>query len=197
MGVRPLPHDWALCGGPRQHPEAELFLQGPLSVVVTYGGDPIPKSPFPVTVAPPLQLGKVKVQGLNSSEWWHCGNGGWGPREGSTLHVVYGGGGPGKGHLSIGSTLGEETLEGIFGSGDQPGGGTLNVGTLGEGTLGCGAQHGVRAHEGTDTACRGTWVGDTHPGYGVQLGYGGPQGWFGGHPSRRGLGPPVCGGNQI
>ncbi|KAM4901727.1 filamin-C [Sylvia borin] len=40
--------------------------QGPLSVVVTYGGDPIPKSPFPVTVAPPLQLGKVKVQGLNS-----------------------------------------------------------------------------------------------------------------------------------
>ncbi|XP_071409029.1 filamin-C [Pithys albifrons albifrons] len=40
--------------------------QGPLSVVVTYGGDPIPKSPFAVTVAPPLQLGKVKVQGLNS-----------------------------------------------------------------------------------------------------------------------------------
>uniref|UniRef100_A0A8C3NHW6 Uncharacterized protein n=1 Tax=Geospiza parvula TaxID=87175 RepID=A0A8C3NHW6_GEOPR len=42
--------------------------QGPLSVVVTYGGDPIPKSPFPVTVAPPLQLGKVKVQGLNKAE---------------------------------------------------------------------------------------------------------------------------------
>ncbi|CAN0019941.1 unnamed protein product [Bubo scandiacus] len=41
-------------------------LQGPLAVVVTYGGDPVPKSPFPVTVAPPLQLGKVKVQGLNS-----------------------------------------------------------------------------------------------------------------------------------
>ncbi|XP_054034987.1 filamin-C [Dryobates pubescens] len=40
--------------------------QGPLAVVVTYGGDQIPKSPFPVTVAPPLQLGKVKVQGLNS-----------------------------------------------------------------------------------------------------------------------------------
>ncbi|XP_074023387.1 LOW QUALITY PROTEIN: filamin-C-like, partial [Numenius arquata] len=40
--------------------------QGPLSVVVTYGGDQIPKSPFPVTVAPPLQLGKVKVLGLNS-----------------------------------------------------------------------------------------------------------------------------------
>lgn len=75
-------------GVPWQHPEVELFLQGPLSVVVTYGGDPIPKSPFPVTVAPPLQLGKVKVQGLNSSEWQHWGNGGGTPREGSTLHVV-------------------------------------------------------------------------------------------------------------
>ncbi|XP_072216805.1 filamin-C-like, partial [Excalfactoria chinensis] len=40
--------------------------QGELSVGVTYGGDPIPKSPFPVTVAPPLQLDKVAVQGLNS-----------------------------------------------------------------------------------------------------------------------------------
>ncbi|XP_061204465.1 filamin-C isoform X1 [Neopsephotus bourkii] len=40
--------------------------QGPLSVAVTYGGDQIPRSPFPVTVAPPLQLSKVKVQGLNS-----------------------------------------------------------------------------------------------------------------------------------
>ncbi|XP_053939478.1 filamin-C isoform X2 [Cuculus canorus] len=40
--------------------------QGPLSVAVTYGGDPIPKSPFPVTVAPPLQLGKVLVQGLSN-----------------------------------------------------------------------------------------------------------------------------------
>ncbi|KAI1239596.1 hypothetical protein IHE44_0012722 [Lamprotornis superbus] len=57
---------WRCVGVPWQHPEVELFLQGPLSVVVTYGGDPIPKSPFPVTVAPPLQLGKVKVQGLNS-----------------------------------------------------------------------------------------------------------------------------------
>ncbi|XP_075604586.1 filamin-C isoform X2 [Balearica regulorum gibbericeps] len=40
--------------------------QGPLAVVVTYGGDQVPRSPFPVTVAPPLQLAKVKVQGLNS-----------------------------------------------------------------------------------------------------------------------------------
>ncbi|XP_059581616.1 filamin-C isoform X2 [Alligator mississippiensis] len=40
--------------------------QGNLSVVVTYGGDPVPKSPFTVGVAPPLDLSKVKVQGLNS-----------------------------------------------------------------------------------------------------------------------------------
>ncbi|NWU93714.1 FLNA protein, partial [Upupa epops] len=37
--------------------------QGPLAVVVTYGGDQIPKSPFPVTVAPPLQLNKVSAYG--------------------------------------------------------------------------------------------------------------------------------------
>lgn len=51
-----------------------------MAVVVTYGGDQIPRSPFPVTVAPPLQLGKVKVQGLNSSEWGAPGSGGapWG-----------------------------------------------------------------------------------------------------------------------
>lgn len=36
----------------------------------------------------------------------------------------------------------------------------------------------MRAHEGTGTVCRGTWVGDTHPGYGLQLG--GPKGSFGG-----------------
>ncbi|XP_043944575.1 filamin-C isoform X3 [Protopterus annectens] len=40
--------------------------QGNMAVTVTYGGDPIPKSPFPVTVAPPLDLNKVKVQGLNN-----------------------------------------------------------------------------------------------------------------------------------
>ncbi|XP_070610613.1 filamin-C isoform X3 [Erythrolamprus reginae] len=40
--------------------------QGNMVVTVTYGGDPIPKSPFPVHVAPPLDLGKVKVQGLNN-----------------------------------------------------------------------------------------------------------------------------------
>ncbi|XP_072858518.1 filamin-C isoform X5 [Pogona vitticeps] len=40
--------------------------QGNMAVTVTYGGDPIPKSPFPVNVAPPLDLSKVKVQGLNN-----------------------------------------------------------------------------------------------------------------------------------
>ncbi|XP_031754945.1 filamin-C isoform X2 [Xenopus tropicalis] len=40
--------------------------QGTLTVSVTYGGDPIPKSPFNVNVAPPLDLSKVKVQGLNN-----------------------------------------------------------------------------------------------------------------------------------
>ncbi|KAI6060874.1 Filamin-C [Aix galericulata] len=40
--------------------------QGNMTVVVTYGGDPVPKSPFSVTVAPALQLSKVKVQGLST-----------------------------------------------------------------------------------------------------------------------------------
>ncbi|KAM8813690.1 filamin-C isoform 3-T3 [Rhynchonycteris naso] len=40
--------------------------QGNMAVTVTYGGDPVPKSPFVVNVAPPLDLSKVKVQGLNS-----------------------------------------------------------------------------------------------------------------------------------
>uniref|UniRef100_A0A8D0GIS0 Filamin C n=1 Tax=Sphenodon punctatus TaxID=8508 RepID=A0A8D0GIS0_SPHPU len=42
--------------------------QGNMAVTVTYGGDPIPKSPFPVSVAPPLDLSKVKVQGLNNRD---------------------------------------------------------------------------------------------------------------------------------
>lgn len=114
VGVPPLPHDWAPCGVPWQRPEVELFLQGPLSVVVTYGGDPIPKSPFPVIVAPPLQLGKVKVQGLNSSECGHWGNGGCrgrgAPCMGCTVR-----GAPWQGLRGFGSTLGEETLEGTPG----------------------------------------------------------------------------------
>ncbi|XP_041964970.1 filamin-C-like isoform X2 [Alosa sapidissima] len=41
------------------------LYQGNLSISVTHGGDPIPKSPFNITVAPPLDTSKVKVQGLN------------------------------------------------------------------------------------------------------------------------------------
>ncbi|XP_026779509.2 filamin-C isoform X8 [Pangasianodon hypophthalmus] len=40
--------------------------QGNMSISVCHGGDPIPKSPFNITVAPPLDLSKVKVQGLNT-----------------------------------------------------------------------------------------------------------------------------------
>lgn len=43
--------------------------QGNVSVTVCHGGDPIPKSPFNISVAPPLDLNKVKVQGLNNSEY--------------------------------------------------------------------------------------------------------------------------------
>lgn len=40
-----------------------------MSITVCHGGDPIPKSPFNINVAPPLDLSKVKVQGLNNSEY--------------------------------------------------------------------------------------------------------------------------------
>lgn len=40
-----------------------------MAVAVSHGGDPIPKSPFNISVAPPLDLNKVKVQGLNNSEY--------------------------------------------------------------------------------------------------------------------------------
>lgn len=43
--------------------------QGSMSIAVCHGGDPIPKSPFNISVAPPLDLNKVKVQSLNSSEY--------------------------------------------------------------------------------------------------------------------------------
>ncbi|KAM9510776.1 LOW QUALITY PROTEIN: filamin-A-like [Guaruba guarouba] len=39
--------------------------QGNLGVAVTYGGDPIPKSPFTVGVAPGVDLSKIKVSGLD------------------------------------------------------------------------------------------------------------------------------------
>lgn len=47
-----------------------------MQVLVTYGGDPIPKSPFSVGVAAPLDLSKIKINGLENSE---CMNGGAGP----------------------------------------------------------------------------------------------------------------------
>ncbi|XP_070997993.1 filamin-C-like isoform X9 [Oncorhynchus clarkii lewisi] len=40
--------------------------QGNMSISICHGGDPIPKSPFNITVTPPLDLNKVKVQGLNN-----------------------------------------------------------------------------------------------------------------------------------
>lgn len=42
--------------------------QGNMSITVCHGGDPIPKSPFNISVAPPLDLSRVKVQGLSNSE---------------------------------------------------------------------------------------------------------------------------------
>lgn len=39
-----------------------------MSITVCHGGDPIPKSPFSISVAPPLDLSKVKVQGMNNSK---------------------------------------------------------------------------------------------------------------------------------
>lgn len=43
-------------------------FQGPVGINVTYGGDPIPKSPFSVGVSPSLDLSKIKVSGLGESK---------------------------------------------------------------------------------------------------------------------------------
>ncbi|XP_040262769.1 filamin-B isoform X3 [Bufo bufo] len=40
--------------------------QGKMKIDVHYGGDPIPKSPFSVGVAAPLDLSKIKINGLDS-----------------------------------------------------------------------------------------------------------------------------------
>lgn len=40
-------------------------MQGELTIVVTFGGDPITKSPFTVGVAAPLDLNKVNVDNLD------------------------------------------------------------------------------------------------------------------------------------
>lgn len=39
-----------------------------MQVLVTYGGGPIPKSPFTVGVAAPLDLSRIKVNGLENSK---------------------------------------------------------------------------------------------------------------------------------
>lgn len=44
-----------------------LCLQGELTVVVKFGGDPIPKNPFTVGVAAPLDLSKVTLDNLDGS----------------------------------------------------------------------------------------------------------------------------------
>lgn len=54
--VNPVSHAWFL-------------LQGSLGVVVMYGGDPIPRSPFSVGVAAPLDLSRVTVNNLESREY--------------------------------------------------------------------------------------------------------------------------------
>uniref|UniRef100_A0A3B3ZQH0 Calponin-homology (CH) domain-containing protein n=1 Tax=Periophthalmus magnuspinnatus TaxID=409849 RepID=A0A3B3ZQH0_9GOBI len=40
--------------------------QGNMAITVLHGGDPIPKSPFHITVSPQLDLTKVKVEGLDT-----------------------------------------------------------------------------------------------------------------------------------
>lgn len=45
---------------------------------MTYGGDHIPKSPFTVGVAPSLDLGKIKISGLDDSTAGGHGAGGGG-----------------------------------------------------------------------------------------------------------------------
>lgn len=45
-----------------------VYEQGEMVIVVTFGGDPISKSPFAVGVAAPLDLSKIYIDGLESSE---------------------------------------------------------------------------------------------------------------------------------
>ncbi|CAL8320227.1 unnamed protein product, partial [Gadus morhua 'NCC'] len=40
--------------------------QGNMAISVTHGGDPIPKGPFHISVAPALDLSKIKVEGLDT-----------------------------------------------------------------------------------------------------------------------------------
>jgi len=43
-------------------------FQGNMAISVTHGGDPVPKSPFHISVAPPLDLSKITVEGLDTSK---------------------------------------------------------------------------------------------------------------------------------
>lgn len=45
-----------------------MCLQGEMTIVVKFGGDPIAKSPFTVGVAAPLDLSKVNVDNLEGSK---------------------------------------------------------------------------------------------------------------------------------
>lgn len=74
---------------------------------MTYGGDPIPKSPFNVGVSPGLDLGKIKISGLDDSK----GGSGGVPRilgglEGLGGFGGFGGMGGGVGMGSVLSILG-------------------------------------------------------------------------------------------
>lgn len=44
-------------------------MQGEMVITVTFGGDPISKSPFAVGVAAPLDLSKIQVDGLESRKY--------------------------------------------------------------------------------------------------------------------------------
>lgn len=43
---------------------------GPHTVDVTCAGNPVPQSPFNVSVVPGADLSKVKVTGLDKRKWW-------------------------------------------------------------------------------------------------------------------------------
>lgn len=45
-----------------------MCLQGEMTIVVTFGGDAIAKSPYTVGVAAPLDLDKITVDNLEGSK---------------------------------------------------------------------------------------------------------------------------------
>lgn len=45
-----------------------MRLQGEMTIVVKFGGDPIAKSPFTVGVAAPLDLSRVTLDNLDGSK---------------------------------------------------------------------------------------------------------------------------------